>query len=457
MTPTVSNTSGTQGHSWLASLTTQSLVGLGLGLACGLLILGRDLPGSGTVLGGADVLIRAWTNAFRLIVAPLVVSQLYLAIAARRTSTGDLGRLGLAAPAVFLGLLVLTALLSAVVTSVMMTLPLLREVSLPNVAGAPGATIPVGDPADSARWVDGFVPPNLFAAAATDNILPLMLFALAFALAARRLAPELQESLASAFRAIGGAMFVLVDWLLRIVPLVMFALGIQSASRSGLMVGGMMLAFTGVETVGLLLALLMLYPLAVFLGGLPLRRFARALLPAQITAATTRSSLATIPALLKGAEELPFDRASASAVIPLAGAVLKLSRAVSGPVKFLFLAYVLHIPIGLEQIVVFTATIILLSPSTVGVPRVTSGTRSLPAYVAAGIPAEYVVLLGATTAVTDVFMTVLNSTGYMTAAVLVGRFATGRAPAAAPTPAVEATASVTPIGPATAAAREPPR
>jgi hypothetical protein len=57
--------------------------------------------------------------------------------------------------------------------------------------------------------------------------------------------------------------------------------------------------------------------------------------------------------------------------------------------------------------------------------------------VAAGVPAEYVVLLGATTAVTDIFMTLLNTTGYFSANVLIGRFAAPRREEAAePAPAV---------------------
>jgi Na+/H+-dicarboxylate symporter len=97
-------------------------------------------------------------------------------------------------------------------------------------------------------------------------------------------------------------------------------------------------------------------------------------------------------------------------------------------VRLLFLAHLLGIPLTLERVVIFAATIILISPSTVGVPSVTSGTRSLPAYVAAGIPPEYVVLLGATTSIVDPILTLLNSTGYMTANVVIGRFVSGRAP-----------------------------
>jgi Na+/H+-dicarboxylate symporter len=85
--------------------------------------------------------------------------------------------------------------------------------------------------------------------------------------------------------------------------------------------------------------------------------------------------------------------------------------------------HVLGLAVTPVQLVVFVATILLMSPSIPGVPAVNSVVRSLPVYVAAGVPAEYVVLIGTTEWMNDMIMTVLNSTGYLTAAVLVERFA----------------------------------
>jgi Na+/H+-dicarboxylate symporter len=416
---------GKQGKSWLASLTVRSLGGLGLGLLLGLMLLQRQPAWGATVLQITDALVRAWTNAFRVLVAPLIISQLYLALARGRSQHGEIRRLGFATPVVFAGLLVLTTLVSAAVTVWLLRLPWLAGLSMPQSAG-PSVAAAVQTGNGGASWVDDFIPPNLFAAAAADNILPLMVFTVAFALAARRLATPLRDSLQRGFTAVSGAALLLVEWLILATPVAIFAMGLSSAARAGLSIGGALLAFTGLDSAALLISLLVLYPVVVVLGGVSIRWFARSMWPAQLTAITTRSSLATIPALLASAEASSGPAAVfASYVLPLAGAVLKLSRAVSGPVKLLFLAHLLSIPLTAERIAIFIVTIILLSPTTMGVPRVTSGTRSLPAYVAAGIPPEYVVLLGATTAVTDVFMTVLNSTGYMAANVLIGRFAAG--------------------------------
>jgi Na+/H+-dicarboxylate symporter len=55
---------------------------------------------------------------------------------------------------------------------------------------------------------------------------------------------------------------------------------------------------------------------------------------------------------------------------------------------------------------------------------------TLPFYLDVGIPIEAVVLLNAVDAIPDIFKTVLNVTGDMSAAAIVGRFA--GAPAQAP-------------------------
>ena len=420
----------------LRQLTVRSLLGLAVGLVLGVTIQ-RFQPAWGEpILGVASVLVRAWTNAFRLLVVPLVIAQLFLGITMGRDDKRHLGRMGAITPLVFAGLLLGTALLSWWATQVLMRLPWFASLSLVPAGGAPPPVDPGGN---AGAWIDDFIPPNLFAALGGDNILPVMIFTVGFALAARRLASPSLETLRRGFGAVGDAMFILVEWLLVATPVVIAALATRSAASSGLEVGRVMIGFTILEIIVMLVVLAALYPAAVLGGGVALTRFARSLWPAQLTAAASRSSLATLPALLSTTPTLGRPDSAIPYVVPLAGALLKLSRAVSGPVKLIFLASVVGVPLSVERIMVFSVTIILLSASTVGVPRVTSGSRSLPAYVAAGIPAEYVVLLGATTMVTDIFMTVLNTSGYLTAGVVVDRLSS-RGSAASEGPGIGAAA-----------------
>lgn len=415
-----------------ARLTLHCLLALAIGVAGGILATRFGWSGASTASSAAEVIIRLWTNAFRMLVAPLVATQLYLAVARGAASGRDLGRLGLAVPVVFVGLLTLTAVVTAALATGFLTLPIFDRLVVDPLP----ASLPVVAPTGSgAGWVDGFVPPNLLAAATTDNILPLMVFSLVFAVAARRVDPVGREALGRLAAGVSQACFVMVGWLLKVTPAVILAVGFRAALASGLGVGEAIVGFTVLESVILVLVVVLLYPVTTLLGGVRPVRLARALWPAQLAAMSTRSSLATLPALFTGAQSgLGIRPDTAGYVLPIAGATLKLSRAVSGPVKLLFLAHLLGISLGPTQIAVFIATIIVLSASTVGVPSVTSGNRSLPAYVAAGIPAEYVVLLGVAVTLTDVLLTLLNTTGYMSATALVDRWRS--APARDPEAAV---------------------
>jgi len=407
------------------SLTVLCLLGLVLGAVLGTVMQQLD---SGIGAGGisiADALIRAWTNAFRLVVPFLVVSQLYIALAARAPTAAGAARLGLVVASVFATLWVLLALASTAASVAVLALPVLRGDSLgPSAVG--GALQQAGGAVASAAqgpWVDELIPPNLFASASTDNLLPLMLFTLVVAGAARRLGPELRGLLERGFTAVRDVMFVLVDWLIRPAPVMLFAFGFRFGAGAGLAVGGILLKFAAIEVVLLLLGTAALYLVACIAGGFSLGRFARAMSPAQLTAITTRSSLATLPALLKAADQdLRISPMISSLVLPLAGATFKLSRAVGYPLTLLFLARLLGVQLGFQPVAVFLLTVAVLTPTTPGVPRMLANARTVPAFVRAGIPAEYVFLFGTVSAITDVFLTLINSTGYMAANVLVARF-----------------------------------
>lgn len=405
-------------------LTVLCLAALAAGVLAGMAAQQWPLPGTEAAAFVAEALIRGWTNAFRVLVLPLVVSQILLAVLGTRRVGALAGRLGATVPVVFVALLALVASFTLITTSALLQLPWFADFHLPDAAALPQAT---GAGQAAGHWIDGFIPTNLFAAASTDNILPVMLVAMAFGFALRGADDDVVETTTRLLRGTSHVAFVLIGWLMRVAPPVMFALGYRSARTSGAAVGEVILGVAAVEILMVLLLLVVLYLIATLIGGHGLARYARALWPAQLAAVATRSSLATLPALLKGAETtLGMQPAVSAMVLPFAGATLKLSRAMSGPVKLLFLGHVLGIPISVEKLVIFAATMILLSASTVGVPRVASSNRALPAYVAAGIPAEYVVMLSVVVSLTDIFLTLLNTSGYMAAAVLAERFG-GRA------------------------------
>jgi len=126
------------------------------------------------------------------------------------------------------------------------------------------------------------------------------------------------------------------------------------------------------------------------------------------------------------AEPLPTQR-----FLPLSVAIFKINRPVSATAKLVFLAHVYGVPLGAGTIAVFIATVILMSFATVGVPSGGQAFSNLPAYLAAGIPVEGVVLLEATAIAPDMLKTLLNVTGDMSAAMLLSRGSRAAAPASA--------------------------
>jgi Na+/H+-dicarboxylate symporter len=172
----------------------------------------------------------------------------------------------------------------------------------------------------------------------------------------------------------------------------------------------------------LLLFTLLLYPVTAMLGNVSMRTFARAAAPAQLVAASTLSSIAALPALIEGAaQHLRLPSRYTGFVLPLCVSLFKFNRTVSATAKLVFLAHVYGVPLSSATLVVFMFTVILLSFGALGVPNGGQAFTTLPAYVAAGLPVEAIILLEATSIVPDMLKTVLNVTGDMSVAAILSR------------------------------------
>lgn len=409
------------------SLTTASLVGLVAGLGLGTLAYRLH---SVVMIGAVPILEPVgglWINALRMTVIPLVVSQLFVTITSAGGQLG-VGKLGVRASAILLLLLAAAAAFTALVgPPIVSRLALSPETLAQFRSVAAGATDlthqATSSSLGSGDWVAALVPSNVFEAAASGKMLPLILFTVLFALATRRLSAERRAGLVGLFRGISEATFVLIGWILWLTPIGAFALTYQLAAGSGLGAARALVDFV-VLVSGLLVAFtLLLYALAVIAGRVPLRRFAHALLPAQIVGISTRSSLASLPALMEGAEErLGMSVSVSGFTLPLAAATFRLNMMISSLFTALFLARLYGIPVAPLGILTY---VLILFPLTVAVPGIPThiGLSSLPAYMSLGIPIEGVVILHAIDAIPDIFKTILNVTGDMTAAVLVARFA----------------------------------
>jgi len=383
-----------------------------------------------------------WLSALQMTVLPLVVVHLLAAIVGAG-ETESLGGLGGRALALFVGMLLVAALFTLIATP-----PLISAASPDADAFAQlRAATPIPQAARDAaaagtgsfgEWIGHLLPSNLFEAARRGDVLPLLLFSALLAVAIRHLPTDQRQPLSGVFASLSSAMLIIVRWLLAVTPIGVFALSFALGRTTGLeaagMLGGLVLLQCGLMTAFTLL----LYPATALIGRVPLGAFARAVAPAQLVALSTRSSIASLPALVEGARtHLNLPQSATSFVLPLTVSLFKVNRTISSTSKLLFLAYVFNVPLSAATIATFVLTVVVLSFSSVGVPNGGSAFKTLPAYVAAGLPIEGIIIAEAVETIPDIFKTVLNVTGDMSAASILARGSRVPALAGAPLPAPE--------------------
>jgi Na+/H+-dicarboxylate symporter len=405
--------------------TLAALGGLAAGFGLGIVLHGSTDPGVEPVMAVVAAMGQLWVAALRMAALPLVIVLTLAAVVGARRE-GAIGILGLKTVLLFGGMLLATGLISFVVTAPVLSLyPVDVETASafvgPAPKSAPAEAPPRDAPSSLGAWLVGLIPTNVFQAAANGEVLPLLLFTILFGFGVRRLEAGPQELLTRVVRALADAMMVLVGFVLKILPIGVFGLCAAFAYRIGVRVTGVVAVWIVLVSSVLILVTFLLYPFTAVAGRVSIPRFAKAVAPAQVVAMGSRSSLASLPALVAGGQQhLGFPPSATGFVLPLAVASFKLNMVVSGPVKLLFLAHVFQRPLGVHQLAAFLATELILSFSTAGIPSM--GTvRSVPAYLAAGIPLEGVLMLNAVDTIPDIFKTLTNVTADMSAATILSR------------------------------------
>jgi Na+/H+-dicarboxylate symporter len=400
------------------------------GLAAGLL-LGMVGQASGGVVferisDVLDPIGALWLAALQMTVLPLVIVYLLAAILGTR-GTESLGWLGARAISLFVIMLAGAGVLTLIVAP-----PIIRQYTVePATIAALQAATPVpeaaraaaGEPAGSiGAWVSGLLPTNLFDALLRGDIFQLLVFTALFGAALTRLPAEYRDPFTRVVKGASEAMMEVVRWILLATPLAVFVLTYSLALATGGFAAEILAAFVIIVSGMIVVCTLVLYPVSALLGRTSMRTFARAVAPAQLVAVSTRSSIASLPALIEGGRtHLNLPLSATGFVLPLTVSLFKINRPVSALVKLLFVAHVYGVVLGPGQIVTFLLTVMMLSFATVGVPLGGSAFKTLPAYLAAGAPIEGIVIMEAVEMIPDIFKTVVNVTGNMSVATLLSR------------------------------------
>jgi Na+/H+-dicarboxylate symporter len=384
------------------------LVGLALGAISG----GLGAPVRDATLNTAQFVGTLWLNALKMTVIPLVVALLVVGIA-RGAEAARGGRI--AARSVLWIVIICTASAMFGAAAIMLLAALLP---LPRTTAESlhGALASVEQKASgplpgAAEFFKGVIPDNVVAAASNGDVLPLVVFAVLFALALTRLTAERRATVVNLFDAIAETLLVIIGWVLWIAPIGVFAL----AYSVGAAAGGKAFAGLGhyvllISIVGILVTLAA-YPLAILAGRQRPGVFARGMIGPQAVAISTRSSLASLPAMLAAAREIGIREQVADVTLPISVALFRATGPAMNTAVAFYVAHWLGLEPTVGQMIAATAVGAVMSYGAVSLPGEVSFISSIaPIAMALGVPIAPLALLVAVEMIPDVFRTVGNVT-----------------------------------------------
>ena len=395
-------------------------------LAAGLLgglLLAFWAPGAmPKVLGIVQPIGELWLRALQATIVPLVAALLFTGVV-QTVATASAGAMARRSLGYFLAFLGFGALASLIVTPALLALlPIPGNAEALRSSLSAAATPAANTVPGLAEYLKSIVPTNVIDAAANDRMLPLILFMSVFAIATTRLPAPQRDLLSTFFAAIASAMLVVIGWVLAIAPLGVFALGLTVAAKTGAGAIGALIHYVLIVALTGTVILLAGYAFAMLVARQRLGTFARAMIPVQIFAFSTQSSLASLPAMLGACKRLGVRDTTAEFVMPLA---VSLFRATSPAMNLAVVIYVAKwygVTLGPEAMVSGWVMAILVSLSSVSLPGTISFIASVgPIAIAMGVPVSPLALLVAVEVLPDLMRTLGNVTMDVAATAAVDR------------------------------------
>ena len=243
-----------------------------------------------------------------------------------------------------------------------------------------------------------------------------------FALALTRIAAARRQAVVELFDAIAEALLVVIAWVLAMAPVGVFALAFTvGAAAGGAAFAGLGHYVVIISAIGVLVTLAA-YPLAAIAGRIPIGPFSRGLIAPQAVAISTRSSLASLPAMLASSRTMGIREEVSDVSLPIAVALFRATGAAMNVAVAFYVAHWLGLEPTLAQMIAATAVGAVMSYGAVSLPGEVSYISSIaPIALALGAPIAPLGLLVAVEMVPDIFRTVGNVTHDVALASIVDR------------------------------------
>lgn len=390
------------------SQATRILLALIVGLVVGIALATFAVGSVDGVVAVAQPIGTAWLNALQMTIVPLVVALLITGVAAT-AEAAQAGRLAGRAIAMYVTILFFSACAAAILTPLFLQIVPLPVESAARLRAAMTGIAPIGAVPPLGDFLAAVIPSNIVKAAADSAFLSLIIFALIFAFAMTRIASDLRELLTSFFTAVRETMLVVIEWVLWIGPVGVFALALVVGARAGTGAFGALIHYIlTVSAVGLTVSLCA-YPLAVIGGRIGLGRYVRVVLPVQAVAISTQSSLASLPAMVESASEMGVPVTTSGVTLPLAVAIFRATGPAMNFAVAIYIAIWFQVPLSPATLAIGAVVATLTSLGSVSLPGTVSYVSAIaPVASAIGAPVAPLGLLVAVETIPDIVRTLGN-------------------------------------------------
>jgi len=380
--------------------------------------------------------IRFVSNVFlrmiKSIIVPLLFGMLVMGIAGHSDDLKMVGRL---------------AFRSIVYFEIVTTLALVVGLVAVNVV-RPGAGVVMQSSAATGQelaakktsfqgMIEHIVPQSIVEAAAANDVLQVVFFAILFGVALSQVKGKPKETMLNVFEGLSEVMFKFTGYVMKFAPIGIWAAMAVTVGQSGMAMlvnlAKLVLTMYGALAV---FALLVFVPVMVIMK-IPIGKFFSAVKEPAMIAFSTTSSDAALPAALRQMRAFGVPNRIVSFVLPtgysfnLDGSTLYLA------VCSIFVAQAAAIDLTVTQQVLMMLTLMLTSKGVAGVPRsalvILSGTLA-----GFGLPLEGVAIILGVDALLDMGRTMVNVVGNCLASVVMARWEGELPPGGLPGPGVAA-------------------
>ena len=399
------------------ALHWQILIGIGLGIAAGILLckIAPYEQWSPYVKWAGDIFLRA----LQMIVIPLVFTSIALGVA----GMGNSAALGRIAGKTILYYIVTTAIAAAIGLT-------LVNIVKPGV----GANLNLAEKVSSIgngkmSFIDeivSIVPSNIFESMAKGDLLPIIFFAVVFGFFMNMVDKKHTETLSGLFTAIYEVIMKITFFIIRLAPFGVFSIVANTVGKQAndpqalLSMAGSLGVFVLVVWSGLIIQGAIVLPLLVRVLGKqnPWRHISK-MSTVLLTAFSTCSSGAALPINIRDSQEkCGISNKIASFVLPLGSTINMNGTALYECVTAIFIAQAYGIDLSLAQQIMIIFTALLAAIGTAGIPM--AGMVMLTIVLSAvGLPLEGIGLVLAVEQLCDMPRTCINTYGDSCGAVII--------------------------------------